>query len=328
MATQEALDLVKTVDDPDFQRLLPDLDESAEQAQAEVRTRLASGDLKWLPAAFRAEATADLDRVTKASALFHAEMAKVYAEQGQRKRFLAVYDAYSLSVGALQTRAAQLGGLADAGVGTLATAIVAFLLLLYKNTAESVKKLEKELEQLERDLQTARKKVTEAKAQGIINGLLSVVTLFLPHVGLLGRVLIGVAKVGINAVVDEAFGPKGATVSHSVQHSLFEIAENYPGLKEAGQKFIKVGSGAWTALSDLAEIELAEKIVAALQARGNEIEKVFNRLLKNLTPMAQQAPRLQKALVETQRKVAEARTRAADAQAEYKALRELIQKGP
>ena len=75
MATQEALDLVKTVDDPDFQRLLPDLDDSAEQAQAEVQARLA--ELQWLPAALRSEAAADLQRTTKASALFHAEMAKV-----------------------------------------------------------------------------------------------------------------------------------------------------------------------------------------------------------------------------------------------------------
>lgn len=324
MALEEVTDAVEVVGDADFQRLLAGLDEVAERADAQVRALLTRADLQWLPPRLRSDANADLQRAAKASTLFHAVMDRVDAENGPRRRLLATCDAYALSVAVLEQRSRQLGALSEAGVTAVANVIVAFVRLLYRNAAEPAGRLEKELITLERELTKARKKVGETQAQGIINGLLTAVTSFIPHVGLLGRMLIRVARMGVDAIVDEALGPRGASASRATQHTLLQIAENHKGLNEAAKKFVKGGGGAFTALSDLAEIDQAGQIGAALQARYREVETLLVRLLENLGPMAAQAPRLQKALADTQRSVAAALVRANNAASEHQALRALI----
>jgi len=332
MPTEEAIKLQDVVELPEFQRLLTDLDEDAETAENEVNSFLADNDLKWIPADLRAEAVRDRDRVKKADSLFHAELTKVAQEQGDHQRLLKTYDAYSLTVGALQQRSAHLRALSDARVTQFAAALVAFLIALTKNTQTSAENLQKELEALASDLAKAKKQLKEAEAQAIINGVISVVSLFLPHVRLATSLVIGAGKIGANAVIDELLGPRGASGSHSAQHSLFEIAENYKELRnlepdwtKAQKGFLKGAAGLFTLMSDLDEIDLAKKIIGTLTTKMNSVEQRLGRLLQNLKPMMAQLPGLYRTMAETKKKLADARLRAGDAKATYHRLRDILE---
>lgn len=334
MPTEEAIKLQDVVEQPEFQRLLTDLDEDAETADTDVSRLLGNDGLKWLPANIRGEAVRDRDRVKKADALFHAELKKVAVEQGEQKRLLLTYDAYSLTVGALQQQAAYLQALSDARVGQTAGAIVAFLIALTKNAQSTAEDLLKDLEALESDLSKAKKSLKEAEAQAIINGVISVVGLFIPHVRLATSLLIGAGKIGVNAVIDDMLGPRGASASHSAQHSLFEIAENYKELRhleadwtKAQKGFIKGAAGLFTLYSDMAEIDLAKKIVDTLTRKIGSVEQRLNRLLQNLKPMVAQMPVLHRSLAASKKSIEEARTRAGDAKVTYKRLRTMLEQG-
>jgi hypothetical protein len=334
MPTEEALKLQEVVELPEFQRLLTDLDEDAETAEKEVDSFLANANLKWLPSDIRAEATKDRERVRKADALFHAELEKVAAEKGDHDRLMKTYDAYSLTVGALQQRSAYLQALSDARVLQFANGLAAFLIALTKSTQSSAEKLQKEFETLDSDLAKAKKQLKEAEAQAIINGVISVVSLFLPHVRLATSLVIGAGKIGANAIIDEVLGPRGASGSHSAQHSLFEIAENYKELRhleqdwtKAQKGFIKGAAGLFTLMSDLDEIDMAKKIVSTLTQKMSSVEQRLVRLLQNLKPMVAQMPGLHKALSETKKKLTDARFRKSDAKVTYERLRKLLENG-
>jgi hypothetical protein len=140
-----------------------------------------------------------------------------------------------------------------------------------------------------------------------------------------------VGKVGINAIVDELSGPRGASVSHSTKHALFEVAENlrlvrddHATLAKAQRTFFKVGAIAYTGLSDLDEIDYAKKLIALIQKRLDSVERATALLIRQLAPLVADLPKLYGKFEETQRKVAEASGRAANARANYKKLRAAI----
>ena len=331
MADPNSSALQALVEGADFQRLLTGIDEDNETAQKEVRKFLASAELKWLPSSIRAEAEKDLERARKSEKLFATELAKVAAEKGQQKPLLSTFDAYSLSVGALQERGAELGALSEAGVTQTAAAIVAFFIALTKLGQARLIQVLKELEQLKRDLESARKDLKWAFVQGGLNLAISVASFWAPHMKLLGEIAVAGGKIGLNAVIDELCGPHGASVSHSAKHAMWEVIENVRLVDEdhktfiaMQKKFAKTGTLVTTALSDAHEIEQAKRIIESIEERMNNVEKMADRVLSDLRPMVANLPRLQKSLEDTQRKVADAGTRAGDARAVYKKLRALI----
>ncbi len=290
---------------PQAWRRIAELDAAAGRLGAELGDRLADPALAWLPVALRRTAQAERLRASQAAAEFHAALAtRSGALSVRRRRLLARCDAYAQRVAALERRSTQLGALARLDAAGVAAAVVAFMQQLHGALAEPAGRAERCLIELDRELARVRRRGASDGYAAAIDDLRSAAAPLLPQVGRLGRLLAGASGVGAATVVDEAFAGRGAASPATLQHRLHEIAANQAGLNAAARAFAAAGP-----LGAPASAGHDAKGAASIEQRRGEAQALLERIQAALTPLAQHAPVLQRALAELQRRVAALRPR-------------------
>jgi hypothetical protein len=191
----------------------------------------------------------------------------------------------------------------------VAEAIVAAVLRLRAGALEPATRIERELIDLARELTRARRRAGDAAARAALDRRLAATTRLVPHVGRLGRWLAGTAPIGVEAIIEEAFGARGVASPRTVQHALREITTTHAELEAAG-----------VALAESAEATDARRAppaapepAATPAQRQRALQASLGDLLAQTAPLAGQAPGLQEALAAAQRDVAGARPRSGGA---------------
>lgn len=286
---------------PEALRLHAALEAAAGRAAGAVRAQLSDARLGWLPAALRRDAQAELLRGGQATERLRAALAAGGAEGARLRRLTTACNGCARAIAVLERRAAQLAVLAGSDLPAVAEAIAVAVQRLRAGALDPAARIERALIEHERELTRSRRKVDDAARRASLDRQLAAATRLVPHVGRLGRWLAGTAAVGVEAVVDEAFGAHGVASPRTVQHALREIAALHGELESAEAVLVATFH---------VPVEQAERADAAAQ-RQHALQATLAALLAQTAPLAREAIGLQEALAAAQREVAGARPRSA-----------------
>lgn len=272
----------KIIESPLVQKYLENVDSDAETALDDLKA-----NLKWLgdyPSAMISEYKSDGTDLDKAWGNFNLEVNKItFGKARDGKAAMSAYSKYIITLEILEEQNVRYSAYIASKVAELVAAFLKVLIDVAKRMREEFKALLAELKELEALLKKAKKDVTGAEAQRIINVGITVVSLCIPAVGLGTGIAIAVTTFTVQTVLDSALGPG----SPSALGTLNTAAGDAIGLpKQIKPKFAKLGgglSGLITLKMDSDEVAEAERIVAEVQKRCKDVMKRLDTIDRYLS---------------------------------------------
>ena len=261
----------KLMESPLVQKYLENVDSDAEDALDELK-----GNLTWLgdyPSNMISEYKSDGVDLDKAWGNFNLEVNKItFGKARDGKAAMSAYSKYIITLEILEQQNIRYSAYIAAKVAEFISALLKVLIDVAKRMREEFKALLAELKALEALLKKAKKDVTGAEAQRIINVGITVVSLCIPAVGLGTGIAIAVTTFTVQTVLDSALGPGSPSAVGTLNTATGDVI----GLpKQIKPKFAKLGgglSGLITLKMDSDEVEEAERIVAEVQKRAKEVQ--------------------------------------------------------
>jgi len=285
----------------------------------------ATSELKSFPAAVLGQYRKDVADLNRARKAFDAEWSKLVKARGKPDRtLLAAFDAFSLHLSAIKAANERLQALADARAAATVAAILGVVLGLHLSLAKEGTALLTELSQLQLLLRKATVELNEARAQRAVNAALTAVTLCIPPLNLVGRIVVTAGTATTQLLLDAALGVRKGDVK-GMTNTVFS---GFPGAaKDAGVaagKCLPIVAAVATLKSDGDEVAEAGKILQLLRRRSASVTRRLRKIISVLKSEGPKMTKAQKQLDALSKRVHSALARANDHQHDYDQIRKLL----
>ena len=313
------------VNSPAVQRYINAIDSDAEAALDEAAVNRRA--LSMLPNRTLSEISRDEAALDRAWGDFNQEWNRIVTARAEDGRAaMTAYSRYVLTLGVLEQTNAKFGSRVRAGAFTA----LAGLASIYEQQARRVQRQMaadlRFLQNLDRELRRARRELTEAEAQRVINVAITAVSLCIT-VSTFG---VGLAVAGAifttQTVVDAALGPSGPSLPGTANNATTNFL-GLPGMmRPASARFAGAAGGVIGFSMDCDEVTLARSNIRRIRDMMAQYQRAaprLDRMLKDAARRVELARALYEGAVRQAR--AEARSfRSADRERQG-LLRELAQ---
>ena len=223
------------------------------------------------------------------------------SKKKNEKKLYGEIEKFTLKMGMLEEANAMYSAYLAAGVGQLVTAYVDGFIKWLQGLGVEATELVDTLKKLEKMVKKAEREVTEAKAQRILNVLVTVVSLALGPTGTLARVAVALGGMTVHSLIDAGLGPSKGSGLGALNTGVGEITGVHAKIDSAGKKFLGAASAVLTLKMDGDEIDQAERQLRELQ---KVLQKAVNRFERVLRLLKSNMPKFQKAHVDLKRAAA------------------------
>jgi hypothetical protein len=278
------------VDDPNFERLVEEMEADGDEADAEWKSNLSNVLFTFFAPNVLAEYKADGTDCEDARGTFISEWNQIVGGHGDPKKLLAAYDIYSLRIGALQRANERIEALIAIDVAKLLAPFLAWVMRVKK--LQLAQKFQLQLKRLMADLEAAESAVTKAEVKTALNVVVSAITTIVAPEATLAKLLLAGGGMVAHIVIDRSLGEgsvTGTVVFVAGDGGEFvelskrgkEVIEKLKG----GSKTIGGIATVLTAYLDVKEVYEGKDRVEEVQKRIEEVKKGYEELMAGVLPM-------------------------------------------
>lgn len=273
------------VNDPRIQRYINTIDRDAEAALDAARSNAAA--LGMLPTRFRNDYRRDATALDRAWGDFNAAWNDISVGNAQDGRAaMRAYTRYVLKLGVLEASNAKFGAYVRAGVFTAFAALSA---AYYRHARQIKRRMEQDirfLRGLDRELRRARRELTEAEAQRVINVAITAVSMLISVSTLGAGLVVAGGLFAIQSSVDAALGPSGPSLDGSAVNAASDLTALPNRLSPGMVRFAGGAAGIYGLVADTQEVALAESNIRTIEQMMRDYQRSAPRLQRMLRDAA------------------------------------------
>ena len=278
MSTKTAEDLINN---PKVEKYISAIDADAEAALDLANTVQGSAMAKLYSSTTLSTYKADSKRLDKCWGDFNAAWNKVvFGKAKSSKEIIQTYSKYVLALEILEQANVRHEAMMNAGFALLVAALLDLMVKWVEGLKKRLAALEKELKELLKMAEKAKKDVTGAKAQLALNVVVTGISFCLGPVGWGARIGVAVGGIVTHVVIDAALGPSQGSALGTVNTAAGESVELVDKLSKGSKKMAGAAAAVVTMKMDVDEIGQAEAIVKKIQKRLKAAAKEYDSLTR------------------------------------------------